>query len=704
MTVDRDGERDRFLRLLVIALAVALFVEFACFNYRHWESLAFKQVDGVQVTLGQGFRDRGDGTVEVVDASTATITLSGFDAVVNNVYLDVDYGLASDMSLSHNVPPLVFMIGAEDGSGDYPPETGKVITFPPVSTSKYLRIHLYRAATSVTLRYTGSAGTVLRVGDIKVNVVYPLDVEPLRVLAIVALIAAVWAFRPSSPLWGRLYANRGRVGRACVAVAVVVSMGAGVVLSKPTPASLDLMSITYYDVAWKFDDNQYDYLARAFMAGRLTLDEDVHEPPFLSSMANPYDTTARTKLAHTTGQWLIPDYAYYGGHVYSYFGPLPALALFVPFRLVTGSDLPTRYAVLFLSVILCVAAWRLCDRLARAYAPRVSVAGFVLGYLALAFGCGLTFLSFTTTTYSVPILSSLICTFFGLSAWLRAKSAEKGGALSKPWLVIGSVLVAANLGCRYSFVLSSLLAIPLFWDEIVTSRRFFAPTREAFANTACVIAPFLVLLAPVLAYNAARFGSAFEFGASYNLTNNDVTARGFVLDRLPSGLFSYLFQPPQVTATFPYLTVASTSTDYLGSVSTEAMYGGLFLLDPILLVLLLAKHLRRGLREHRAWGVVVVSLVLALVLCVLDIESGGVIQRYQFDFAWLLLLASVLCAWQLVADPHAPGVTRAVRTAVLVAVILVVVMNVWYLFEPSRTNNMYWNNQEFYFTVRAWFG
>lgn len=34
-------------------------------------------------------------------------------------------------------------------------------------------------------------------------------------------------------------------------------------------------------------------------------------------------------------------------------------------------------------------------------------------------------------------------------------------------------------------------------------------------------------------YNAARFGSPFDFGANYNLTSNDMTRRGFAVGASP---------------------------------------------------------------------------------------------------------------------------------------------------------------------------
>ena len=54
-------------------------------------------------------------------------------------------------------------------------------------------------------------------------------------------------------------------------------------------------------------------------------------------------------------------------------------------------------------------------------------------------------------------------------------------------------------------------------------------------------------------YNQARFGSGFEFGATYSLTTNDMNHRGFNFSRVFRGLYSFLLQPPVIHSTFPFL-------------------------------------------------------------------------------------------------------------------------------------------------------
>ena len=77
-------------------------------------------------------------------------------------------------------------------------------------------------------------------------------------------------------------------------------------------------------------------------------------------------------------------------------------------------------------------------------------------------------------------------------------------------------------------------------------------------------------------YNFARFGSPFDFGQNYNLTTNDMTGRGFRVERVGLSFFTYFLQPPKINSAFPFVNRVDITTSYLGTTITEAMFGGIF--------------------------------------------------------------------------------------------------------------------------------
>ena len=107
--------------------------------------------------------------------------------------------------------------------------------------------------------------------------------------------------------------------------------------------------------------------------------------------------------------------------------------------------------------------------------------------------------------------------------------------------------MAAVAGSRPQLLVGSLLALPLFMGILKKENR-----RELWKLLALAL-PYLGIAAFLMYYNYARFGSALDFGANYNLTTNDMTRRGFVPGRIPLGIFTYLLQPPKINARFPFL-------------------------------------------------------------------------------------------------------------------------------------------------------
>ena len=67
--------------------------------------------------------------------------------------------------------------------------------------------------------------------------------------------------------------------------------------------------------------------------------------------------------------------------------------------------------------------------------------------------------------------------------------------------------------------------------------------KKSIKETLALLLPVLPVAIAVCWYNQARFGSIFEFGATYSLTSNDMNLRGFNMDRLLRGLYCFLLQP-----------------------------------------------------------------------------------------------------------------------------------------------------------------
>lgn len=173
--------------------------------------------------------------------------------------------------------------------------------------------------------------------------------------------------------------------------------------------------------------------------------------------------------------------------------------------------------------------------------------------------------------YHVPIVASAMFATGGLWLYLAGLNRPKKAV---GLYAFGSFCMALTAGCRPQFILFAALAVVLFWERVFVKRELFS--KKGWRQTAALVVPYVLIAAGLMAYNALRFGSPFDFGASYSMTSNDMTHRGTNLERILYGIWYFLFEPMQLEGKFPYLQSASIATDYLGKLVTESWFGGIF--------------------------------------------------------------------------------------------------------------------------------
>ncbi len=407
---------------------------------------------------------------------------------------------------------------------------------------------------------------------------------------------------------------------------------------------------THGDFLHVIDNNQYAYQARALAEGHAYLDLEVDER--LASLENPYDFSARHEIAQEYGSTIYWDYAFYDGHYYSYFGVVPAVAIYLPYLLITGNDLGTPDAVLFLSLLVTLA----CAVLIKAFSAyffnrKPPLFAQISGFLMLLLSSNVAFLALSSRFYSVPLLSSLAITFLALACWFAAKQKYADQTEIEPrcvhhptfLLAGGSFLMVLNFGCRPQFLVASLFALPIFWDELFRRRLLFS--RTGLKPSLAIVFGIIVATAPVCVFNAIRFGSFLNNGSFYNLTGFDMTSYTQGKRAMLRCLFYYLFQPPCFEDAFPWIT--TTAMDFSQQwAPNEPMYGGIFFLLPFLLAVFLSPAIQNKQLPHFR----VIALVLAAVILTADTRIAGVTRRYFTDFAYLLALVAIVNIWLLIKD------------------------------------------------------
>ncbi len=245
--------------------------------------------------------------------------------------------------------------------------------------------------------------------------------------------------------------------------------------------------------------------------------------------------------------------------------------------------------------------------------------------------------------YNIPILAATAFLTAGCALYLKAADFKGKGDTAAACL--GSFCLAATAGCRPQLLLYALPMLVLIMIQYVKKQGF---DRKRIPALFAIFLPWVVMAIPVCVYNHARFGSVFDFGATYSLTSNDMNHRGFNAERLVRGLYCFLFQPPVYTTDFPYLKSSILKSSYMGKNLVEFTFGGIFAAIPLTLAVFFpffGAGKKMGRQEKCIWQCLLLS---SLVIAAFDVNNAGILYRYTCDLAPGMLYASML-VWIVLA-------------------------------------------------------
>lgn len=673
------GASVRHVAKVVLAVvALAFLLETFVFNFNYFATGGYKTISlndrlNLQETTDEQYK---------LTTVNHTLEFSNLNTEVHNIWLNFDYRQpAQELTVKIQF--------TDEAHQTYFDSTEYTVGVPDVSVatncdqSEFINLNTTGLVDNLKIEITGEdVSYPIKLSDVGINARHPFDFNTTRFLVVVGLLGLAYIFRPRSSIYRVSIVDEPRKSKAVIIVTVVVEvwlassfllMGSnlvGVATSTYNSGSWDGSSLANTFAVGGDNAQQYAELAKAFANGQLYLEQE--PPQWLQDMDDPYDKGARDEAQKETGDSYLFDVAYHDGHYYVYFGVVPVLLFYLPFYLVTGSSFPTAIGVLLSVIAFILGCTALLDRFARYHFKRVSLGLYLLLQIPLVGCCGILYLLKFPTFYSLPIALGLAFSVWGLYLWMRGRAASRPGG----WFLAGSLCMALVVGCRPQLIVLSFLAFPLFWRTYITEKRLL--TARGAREFACLIAPYAVVAAGLMGYNYARFGALADFGASYNLTVNDMTKRGWNVGRLAPALFAYFLQPPSVSGVFPFIQPAPFETTYMGQTIKETTFGGILVCLPILWVLPFAKRilkLRMSQRSTRTIaGVVVVLLLGGVAMALLDAQMAGILQRYFADFSFMFLAAAVLLVFIVNENIEAGTTASNVLMEVLIALVAISVL------------------------------
>lgn len=633
----------------IIGIIIALLLEVTVFNFSSLRSIGNTPLDLTSKATVEAFSDNS--VIYHIKDVNQKVSNLGF-AFTSNDELIVDYTIS---------------LSDEGNSYSYELPTGTVSWKSPESF--YTNVYSYGAVRTMDIKFSPWDEQLI---GIYANVKRPTIFNLMRFLIVSVIISFFTALREGSFLDKSIMREKWTLGisaerwQLCVTVLVMVLwIALGFFWSN---------SHADFNEASKPHHQQYKELARALESGSVALPYEPSEG--LLNAPNPYDTI----YLQANDIEYMADYAYFNGKYYVYFGIVPELMFYLPYHLITGNDLANHYVVFAYYALFVVGVFLLFREIALRYFKNLKFFAYILVSSFIVTSGTFAYVFSTADIYSVPIMAGLGLTAVGLWLWMlgarlcaatpgvtATSSTSVNGMVTKhaaikffASLTLGSLCMALVAGCRPQMLLFSLLIIPIFVQNMFKSQDFFRMKKNAVKSVGtilCIIVPYALVAAVVMWYNYARFGSVFDFGATYSLTNNDMNLRGVNLPRMILGLMTFLFQMPNVTGEFPFIQSATLSFDYMGKMVTEYFFGGVITINVLTWVLAFYGKYHWCIKAKGLRLFMGLSLGSALIIGLVDANTAGIVQRYSADLAFGIFLAVGVLLLILVEQSPKTGMT-----------------------------------------------
>lgn len=560
-----------------------------------------------------------------------------------------------------------------------------------------VRLHSHGALTRLRINFTEELEEPVFLLSVVLNERIPLQIHGLRLVLMAGLFFAAFCvlrFRLYEAEYCPEKKSHGRMNLLVLAFCLLVSCwilyggSPSHQYLRPYPSLEELRSP-------KMVVDAYMQQLDAFEKGQAALDLDVN--PALLELENPYDKGERDKK-EIAYHW---DRAYYHGQYYSYFGLAPLFMVYYPVYWLTGM-LPTELlAGTLLSVFAILAVFGAIQGLYRIFRPRANLVLFLLGETAVVFGSFLYLMQASLSFYYLPLISGVgwLAAFTGFSSFACLR--ENGMKRMLLFFLAGISVVMLVLSRPNMVILAAAFGAPLFLGVL------FDKAMRPGDKLRCAL-PFLapVLLGGigVMYYNQIRFGSVFEFGTAFQLTESDIRYNGLVLSlhHFLSMLYHYFGESFVYTEFFPFLRFTTEKCVDFGNYLYQEYSAGLFQM-PLNLGVFLAgltlggREKKDSLKRRICW----LLLVSILGLGYLDFLLGGIHIRYVCD---LSLAVSLMAFLLILGHIHFEG-TRSSRIlyVITLGLLLLTVSRGWLTIFSNETNAIRQANPDFYLSVAKMF-
>ena len=378
---------------------------------------------------------------------------------------------------------------------------------------------------------------------------------------------------------------------------------------------------------------------------------DIEVDEKLIASPNPYDTSNRD-FNYTL------DVSYYKGKFYCYFGLLPNIVLFVPYKLITGNYMSNAFGCLVYSFLGVIATFLLYSEIIKKYFKNINFNTFILSFVYVIFGSKLLWCMHRPNFYELLTIAAYFHIMLGLYLVLFNNKENKVREF------LGSTFLALAVLCRPTALLASFFIVPKIIDK-------FKKYKFKITKWLPLIIPYFVVGIIAMYINYVRFDNILEFGVSYQLAASNLNGTGSfsLLNGIVNG-FYYLFStysmkinPISVSGSiqkFPILTDFHVE-DIGGGVITTSFLGFIVLFTP---------YLVKFIKDKRLKVYTILAYVLAFTLIYISSSSSSTIGRYMLDFNYLIYFVIIVISFQFIQKDKSKVLNTIYNFIIIISIIV----------------------------------
>jgi hypothetical protein len=257
--------------------------------------------------------------------------------------------------------------------------------------------------------------------------------------------------------------------------------------------------------------------------------------------------------------------------------------------------------------------------------------------------------------------------FLALRA-LRAKYTATRAVLFS----LSAVALTLTVMSRPTVALMCLAVLPLLFEYILRPAKGGA--KEKLISVFSFTVPLAAGAFAVMWYNAARFGSPFEFGSSYQLTVSDISKNKIDPSMFFDSIYHFFFQLPEPKREFPFVSGSYLRPTYDRYFYYARTVGAVSFGLPI--ALLAAPFVCRIKKDPAKFATVFLSVALAIFVAFFDYCYAGVDLRYLIDFLPLITLVAAVILLSIHKNAAAQGDVcfKGIATAATLALCAIAVL------------------------------